>query len=141
MERRNFIKSTCNICLLGASGFFAAQLPGCSPASYSIFKTEAIDKKVTVPLNLFDKSPFQIVRPKKIFYDIAVQKKEDKSYSAIQLLCTHQQTQLTVTGNRYTCSLHGSQFDKNGNVRKGPAEKPLLHFKTVISDENLIILI
>ena len=141
MERRNFIKSTCHICLLGAAGFFAAELPGCSPASYSIFKTDAIDKKVTVPLSLFDKSPFQIVRPEKMFYDIAVQKKEDNSYTAMLLLCTHQQTQLTVTGNGYTCSLHGSQFDKNGNVRKGPAEKPLQHFKTFISDRNLIILI
>ena len=139
MERRNFIKSTCNICLLGTAGFLTAQLPGCSPASFPVFKTDVNDKKITVPLSLFDKSSLQIVRPRNMFYDIAVQKKEDNSYSALLLLCTHQQTQLTVTGNGYICSLHGSNFDKNGNVLKGPAETSLHHFNTSVFNNNLII--
>ena len=138
MERRKFIKSGCNICLLGAAGLLASQLPGCSPA-YPVFKTDVADKMVTVPLNLFSQSPVQIVRPKGMFYDIAVQKKEDNSYTALQLVCTHQQTQLNVTGNGYSCPLHGSQFGKNGAVRKGPAERPLQNFKTSVSDGNLII--
>ncbi|HEV8082264.1 MAG TPA: Rieske (2Fe-2S) protein [Chitinophagaceae bacterium] len=139
MERRNFIKSTCNICLLGTAGFLAAQLPACSPASFPVFKTDVNDKKITIPLRLFDQSPLQIVRPKNMFYDIAVRKKEDNSYSALLLLCTHQQTQLTVTGNGYSCPLHESNFDKNGNVIKGPAETALHHFITSVSNNNLII--
>ena len=139
MERRNFIKSTCNICLLGAAGFFTSQMQGCSPASFPVFKTDVHDKKITVPLSLFDKSSLQIVRPKNMYYDIAVQKKEGNSYSALLLLCTHQQTQLTVTGNGYNCALHGSNFDKNGNVTKGPAETPLQHLNTFVSNTNLII--
>ncbi len=139
MERRNFIKSTCNICLLGAGGLLTAQLPGCSPVSFPVFKTDVNDKKITIPLSLFDQSPLQIVRPKNMFYDIAVQKKEDNSYSALLLLCTHQQTQLTVTGNGYSCPLHGSNFAKNGNVVKGPAETSLHHFNTFVSNSNLII--
>ncbi|MDQ6889087.1 MAG: Rieske (2Fe-2S) protein [Bacteroidota bacterium] len=139
MERRNFIKSTCNICLLGASGFIAAQVQSCSPASFPIFKTDVTDKKVSVPLSLFNKSPFQIIRPKNMFYDIAVRKKEDNSYEALLLLCTHQENQLTVTGNGYNCSLHGSQFDKDGNLLKGPAERPLQHLQTLTAGTNLII--
>ncbi|MDQ6761582.1 MAG: Rieske (2Fe-2S) protein [Bacteroidota bacterium] len=139
MERRNFIKSTCNICLLGATGIFAIQLPGCSPASFPVFKADVNDKKIAVPLSLFDKSSLQIVRPKHMLYDIAVQKNEDNTYITLLLLCTHLQNQLTITGSGYTCPLHGSQFDKNGNVRKGPAERPLQRFDTNISDDNLII--
>lgn len=139
MERRNFIKSACNVCLLGTAGFLAGQLSGCSPSSFPVFKTNVSDKKITVPLTLFDKSTLQIIRPKNMFYDIAVQKKEDNSYTAVLLLCTHQQTQLTVTGNGYSCPLHGSNFDKNGNVLKGPAEKSLQHFNTSVSNNNLII--
>jgi Rieske Fe-S protein len=138
MERRCFIKSTCNICLFGAAGFFAVQLPGCSP-SYPIYKADVTDKKITIPLNLFDKSSIQIVRPKNMLYDIAVQKKEDNNYTALLLLCTHQQNQLTITGHGYTCSLHGSQYDKNGDVRKGPAERPLQQFRTSIFNGSLII--
>lgn len=139
MKRRKFIKSTCNICLLGAAGFFTAQLAGCGPGAFPVFKTDVNDKKITVPVSLFEKSPLQIVRPKNLFYDIAVQKKEDNSYSALLLLCTHQQNQLTLTGNGYNCSLHGSNFDKNGNVTKGPAERPLQSFSTTVSGNNLII--
>ncbi|MEP6583292.1 MAG: Rieske (2Fe-2S) protein [Ginsengibacter sp.] len=139
MQRRVFIKSACNTCLLGAAGFLAAQIPGCSPASFPIFKTDVKDRKIEVPLSLFEKSPMQIVRPKNMFYDIAVQKKNDKTYSALLLLCTHQQTQLTVTGKGYSCPLHGSNFDENGNVLKGPAESPLEHLNISVVNDNLII--
>ena len=32
MQRKEFIKSTCNFCLLGAAGFMLPQLIGCSDA-------------------------------------------------------------------------------------------------------------
>ncbi len=139
MERRNFIKSTCNICLLGTAGFLATQLAACSPASFTIYKANVINKQIVIPLSLFTRSSLQIVRPKNMFYDIAVQKMGDNSYSALLLLCTHQQTQLTVTGNGYNCPLHGSNFDKTGNVLKGPAEQPLQQFDTSVYNDNLII--
>jgi Rieske Fe-S protein len=55
------------------------------------------------------------------------------------LQCTHQENQLTTTGDGYYCSLHGSQFDKNGRVIKGPAEKPLERYKVFVEKENVII--
>ncbi|MEP7251100.1 MAG: Rieske 2Fe-2S domain-containing protein [Ginsengibacter sp.] len=139
MERRKFIRSTCNVCLIGAAGFIAAQLSACSPSSFSIYKATVKGKKILVPLNRFEKSPLQIVRPAGLYYDIAVQKQNEGNYEALALLCTHQQNQLTVTGNGYTCSLHGSNFDKDGNVTKGPAERPLQQFMTSVSGDNLII--
>ena len=35
--------------------------------------------------------------------------------------------------------MHGSEFDANGNVKKGPAEKPLERYYTTIENNNLII--
>lgn len=139
MERREFIKSTCNACMLGAAGFFTMQLSSCSPASFSVYKATVNDKKIAVPLDRFVKSPLQIVRPAGLYYDIAVQKKNAGEYEALALLCTHQHNQLTATGNGYTCSLHGSTFDKGGNVTKGPAERPLQQFETTVSGGELII--
>jgi Rieske Fe-S protein len=138
MHRRNFISSSCKICLLGAAGYSMLQLESCSPAS-SIYKTTITNGDLNVPLNLFDKIPLQIVRPNGWYYDIAVQKNTDDSYSALLLQCTHQQNQLTPTGNGYHCSLHGSDFDKLGNVRKGPAEQPLHHFETSVNNNILNI--
>lgn len=138
MERREFIRSSCNACLLVAAGYLLPTLAGCA-SGYSIFKTSVVNKQVTVPLSLFEKSALQLVRPEGWYYDIAVEKKEDGSYAALLLQCTHQENQLTPDGNGFHCPLHGSQFDKNGNVKKGPAERPLERYKTFLDQDHLII--
>jgi Rieske Fe-S protein len=121
-----------------AAGYFLPTLAGCSP-KYSVFKTEVINEKITLPLAMFDESDMQIVRPKGWYYDIAIEKKEDGSYAALLLQCTHQENQLTPDGNGFHCPLHGSQFDKNGSVRKGPAERPLKHYRAYVDNDHLII--
>ena len=136
MHRRKFISSSCKICLLGAAGYSLLQLESCSPAT-SVFKTPIANGNLNVPLSLFDKNTLQIVRPNGWYYDVAVQKNQDNSYIALLLQCTHQENQLTVSSAGYHCSLHGSNFDKQGNVRKGPAEQPLHHFETSI-DNNIL---
>ena len=138
MQRREFISSSCKICLLGAAGYSLFQMESCSPA-LPVYKTSITNGNLNVPLNLFDKSALQIVRPHGWFYDVAVQKNTDNSYTALLLQCTHQENQLTPTGNGYHCSLHGSDFDKQGNVRKGPAEHPLHHFETSVNNDQLAI--
>jgi Rieske Fe-S protein len=139
MERRNFLKSSCNICLLAATGYFLSELTACSPAAYQVIKTEIINDEIQIPVASFMQSTMQFVRPKGWYYDIAVRKKEDNTYQALLMQCTHQENQLTPTGNGYTCSLHGSQFNKEGKVTKGPAENSLKGYTTSLNQENLII--
>lgn len=139
MERREFVKSTCNTCLLIAAGYFLPKLSSCTPAKFATFKTEVINKQIIVPLSAFANANMQLVQPKGWYYNIAVQKKNDNSFSALLLQCTHQENQLTPTSDGFNCSLHGSDFDKNGNVRKGPAEQHLQEYKTSVIDNNLII--
>ncbi|RFM29748.1 ubiquinol-cytochrome c reductase iron-sulfur subunit [Deminuibacter soli] len=140
MERRQFLQSSCNVCLLGAAGMLLPLLNSCAGAKYSVYKSPVLNNSVEIPLNLFtQQAPVQFVRPNGWYYDIAVEKKEDNTYQALLLQCTHQENQLNVTGNGYSCSLHGSQFDKNGKVRKGPAEQPLERYATTINNDKLII--
>jgi len=140
MKRKEFIASSCKACMLIAAGYFLPELSGCSPAAYSVFKTDIIDKKISMPLSMFDQNTVQFVRPKGWYFDIAVQKNADNSYQALLLQCTHQENQLTPVGkNGFSCSFHGSQFDVNGNVKKGPAEKPPERYNTSIENNNLVI--
>lgn len=139
MERKEFIQSSCNICLLAATGYFLSTLTGCSPAVYHVIRTEIINDEIQIPVASFTQSAMQFVRPKGWYYDIAVQRKEDNTYEALLMQCTHQDNQLTPTPNGYTCSLHGSQFNKNGKVTKGPAENPLKQYATSVNQGNLII--
>ena len=137
MERRKFLKSSCNVCLLAASGYFLSELSACSP-TYKVIKSDIVNDSVQMPLNTLTQSSFQFVRPKGWYYDIAVQKKDDH-YEALLLQCTHQNNQLVPTGNGFTCSLHGSQFNRDGIVTKGPAENPLKKFSTSVNQDLLTI--
>lgn len=138
MDRKEFIKNTCNACLLGTAAIFLPALTGCTTA-YQVFKTTVNNNQVAIPLNLFDKSSLQLVRPKDWLYDIAVQKKKDNSYSALLLRCTHQDNQLDPTGKGFHCNLHGSEFDADGKVIKGPAERTLKQYTTSLTENNLVI--
>jgi Rieske Fe-S protein len=138
MDRKEFLKYSCNACLLGAAAIVLPNLPGCSPA-YSVYKTAAVNNTIEMPLQLFDKNNLQFVRPKGWQYDIAVQKMNDGNFEALLLRCTHADNQLMPSQNGYSCSLHGSQFNSGGTVVKGPAELRLKKYTTTINNNNLII--
>ena len=140
MDRKDFLKLGCNACLCGAAAFMLPGLTGCSPA-YSVFKTEPIENKIEMPLSLFEKGSLQFVRPKGWLYDIAVQKKSDGTYEALLMQCTHMDNQLMPAQNGFSCSLHGSKFNTEGKVIKGPAEMPLKKYSTSINNTNLVIII
>ena len=139
MERRDFITSACRLCLLGTAGYLLPQVIACSPSRYAVYKTSITNNQVEIPLALFDKNPLQLVRPKGLYYDIAVEKKENNTWSALLLKCTHQENQLTPKSAGFECSLHGSQFDEEGKVTKGPAEMPLKKYQTSVNQNNLVI--
>ena len=59
---------------------------------------------------------------------------------AMTLICTHTQCDMrtdgTVAASGLVCSCHGSEFDGNGAVTKGPATKPLDHYAVEIDAEG-----
>ena len=138
MERKEFIKTTCNFCLLGAASLMIPSLVGCSPTQ-NVFKTVVNNKQIKVPLQLFDKEDLQMVRPKGFEFDIAVQKNKDGNFIALLMQCTHADNEVQSSQNGFICNAHGSQFDANGKVLKGPAALNLKQYKTSINNNNLII--
>src|ERR1700743_171933 len=139
MERRTFLRSSCNACLLLATGMIMPALSGCGPGAYQVFQTEVKDEHITVPIDAFAKGPLVLVRPKGWYYSIALRKKDDHTYPALLLKCTHQDNQLNAGSDGYTCSLHGSAFNSDGKVIKGPAERTLK--SSPATTENNFILI
>jgi Rieske Fe-S protein len=139
MERRKFLQSSCNACLLMATGFLMPALSSCGPATYQVFNATPAGDKINVPADSFAKAPLVLVRPKGWFYSIALRKKEDDTYSALLLKCTHQDNQLTAASDGFSCSLHGSVFNRDGQVTKGPAERALTAYRVTIDNNNIII--
>ena len=59
-------------------------------------------------------------------------------FSALSLVCTHLGCTVESQTDGFTCPCHGSKFDLQGNVRRGPAGKALNSLRTgITSDGNL----
>lgn len=122
-----------------AAGMLLPALSGCGPAAYQVFNGVAAGDKITVPSDAFAKGALVLVRPKGWYYAIALRKKEDNTYSALLLKCTHQDNQLTASSDGYSCSLHGSAFNRDGQVTHGPAERALTAYPVTIDDYIITI--
>ena len=137
-DRRSFIKSTCQLCLMAAAGVLISQLEACA-TSAPLLKAPVNADTVRIPLTSFHDLPNRVVRPEGWLFDVAVKKNPDDTYEALLLQCTHQQNRLGVMADGYVCALHGSRFGAHGQVLKGPAEQPLKRYKTTTDQDQLVI--
>ena len=137
MERREFITKSCSLCLLLGSGVLAGTLESCSEVPYV---TGAVHNgTVTVPRPALANSPVVIVEPTDSQYDIAVETTANGGYRALLLRCTHAANPLAFDGSQFTCSLHGSKFNEQGGVTRGPASRPLEELPVQITPTDLLI--
>ena len=61
-------------------------------------------------------------------------------FSALSLVCAHLGCTVEQKDNGFDCPCHGSRYDSNGNVLRGPAQKPLRSLRVEItSDQHLIL--
>jgi cytochrome b6-f complex iron-sulfur subunit len=141
MQRRTFLKQSCGACAAIGLGFIfgPALLESCASMGLSVLKTDAKEGKVSVPLADFTTDNFKLLRVNDYGYDIALQKQAGGTFTAMVLKCTHAGQPLTKAGSGYYCTLHGSKFAADGKVEKGPASEPMLHLKTTVVDNNIII--
>lgn len=51
--------------------------------------------------------------------------REGDTVRALSLVCTHLGCTVTVTPDGLSCPCHGSIFDRQGRVLRGPADRPL----------------
>jgi Rieske Fe-S protein len=83
--------------------------------------------------------PFIIVRNEALQYPVCIYRFSENDYSALWMRCTHQGTELQASGDRLQCPAHGSEFDNQGAVKTGPADKALRSFPVTVSDNQIFI--
>lgn len=139
MNRKDFIKGSCGVCIALGSGLVMSSILSSCKTPLGVIKTSSKDNKITIALSEFEKGDFKLVRVSNYNYDLAIQKKPDGTYTVLVLECTHAGQPLTKTGNNYYCTLHGSQFDHEGHVTKGPAEHDLKKLNNITDKDYLTI--
>jgi cytochrome b6-f complex iron-sulfur subunit len=57
-------------------------------------------------------------------------------FSAISLVCTHLGCSVESQAEGFACPCHGSRFDLQGKVTRGPAQKPLNALRTGVDPQG-----
>lgn len=83
--------------------------------------------------------PYIIVRNDQMTFPICLYRFSDNQYTALLMKCTHQGSELNVSGDHLHCPSHGSEFDSTGKVTQGPAEEDLRSFKVTSDSEKIFI--
>ncbi len=143
MDRRKFLKNSCVTCLSATA--LTSVLSSCSSTRY-ISGTLGKDGLTVNPdefiINQNGKKAYRlfiIVRNDALQFPICVFRFSEKEYSALWMRCTHQGTELQVSGDQLQCTAHGSEFDSKGTVKTGPADRNLRNFPVTVSNNQLFI--
>jgi len=92
-----------------------------------------------IPADSFKEQNTQVVKSSNYSDEIFVVK-ENNSYKAFKMKCTHKGAGLKVEGNELKCPLHGSRFDIiEGKVLNGPAKTNLQGFPVEIVGNSIKI--
>ena len=87
----------------------------------------------------FDLGPASDFAPgaRTVFPDIpAVLIRSDNGFIALSLVCTHLGCTVESQAEGFACPCHGSRFDLQGKVKRGPASMPLPALRVEISPDG-----
>jgi cytochrome b6-f complex iron-sulfur subunit len=133
---------------VGRRGFFQLAM-GWLAGTFAVAASTAGAVRFLVPNVLFEPSLiFKAGRPGD-FPDNSVTFLEDErvflvrqgnTYRCLSAVCTHLGCTVNRADHGYHCPCHGSFFDDQGNVKSGPAPRPLPWFQVTLSkDARLVV--
>ena len=82
-----------------------------------------------------------ILEPEGMQEPIVVVNIDGTTFSAVSAVCAHMGCTVGVKKNFLLCPCHGSTYDLNGNVVRGPAARSLKKFQTEVKNGNITIII
>ncbi|MEC9492434.1 MAG: ubiquinol-cytochrome c reductase iron-sulfur subunit [Flexistipes sp.] len=65
--------------------------------------------------------------------------KIDRNIKVLSIKCTHLGCTLNVAGNIFKCPCHGSEFELDGEVIKGPASKNLKEIDFKVEKNKIVV--
>lgn len=136
MDRRTFLRSTCQACAALAVIPAVATLESCS-ATKGLAVTDGV---VNIPLSELNKSGTTMVKAQGLGAKLMVVRRDDGTYTALLLNCPHKNGPVNFTdGEGLKCGWHGSTFDRDGKVTKGPSKQDLKSYPASVEGDQLVV--
>jgi nitrite reductase/ring-hydroxylating ferredoxin subunit len=142
MDRSEFLK-VCGKSCLAFTGI-SAVLTSCVSsrnvqATVSENKITLMKKEFLRKENSASYRPSLIVRAQGLSHPIVIYRKSESEFRALSLECPHQHMELNVSGDLISCSAHGSEFNNEGKVTQGPADRDLTSYRITETEQTITI--
>lgn len=135
-SRRNFLSSACTLC--AAAVIAPAALAAANEEDDDKKpKLKVIDGKVAIPALIITER-LNSFKVKGLPRPLLLIKNPD-SWDAYLLKCTHMGVAVRINGDELVCPAHGSRFDLQGAVLKGPAQEPLTRYKVDAIEDGVVV--
>ena len=133
-DRREFVRT-------GTAALTVALLPGC--ASIVTRRVPLADGSVRLSLRQYPElaAPRGSLRlmPDGWQDPIYLLALDGGGFVALSSICTHRGCTVDLGGSGLSCPCHGSQYDREGHVTRGPASRALTRFPVRTAGDELVI--
>jgi Rieske Fe-S protein len=150
ISRRAFCVTTCQAASLAAlGGILGTLLQACTqtnnPADVPSMPTiNSTVSNGTIAITTASGSPIASVGSAAIVQygsgSLLIAHTAASTFIAVSAICTHQGCLITgYSGGSYSCPCHGSTFNTNGQVTRGPATANLKTFATSVGNDQVVV--
>lgn len=136
MNRRDFVQSLPALSTGLFAGASSLTLAACGGVPY--LAPRGAGNRLVVSAAQVPETGALLQRPG-LEHPVFLRRNERGEYIALLVRCTHQGCQPDPVGDRFVCPCHGSEFDLEGAVLQGPAERPLARYRVTREGEELVI--
>jgi Rieske Fe-S protein len=139
MDRRDFVVRLPVVTsglVLGAS---TLSLGACAGVRYVV--PRASSGRLLIHLSELDRDGQAFVQGPGMERPVYLRRSASGAVVAVLASCTHQGCQPEPVGDRLVCPCHGSEFDFEGAVLQGPAERPLTRYSTSLEGDDIVVLL
>lgn len=135
VDRREFLKAT-------GAALLAGGLAGC--ASLATVPVQPRRGRVRLAVRnypeLAEPGGFLRIRPAGHPTHLLVLALGAGRFAVLSPVCTHRQCLVEVGGRRLVCPCHGSEYDRDGRVLVGPAERPLVRYPAELDEGDELVI-
>lgn len=138
-DRKTFLKQAGALAALGCCTGISVFFEGCKTTSKVPHRIENNELILSKPALDATQGNMAVIRDDQFAAPLCVAKKQDGSYGAVVMICTHKACELDSGGGILICPCHGSEFKPTGEVTKGPATDNLGSLVVSVRGEEIVI--